>query len=407
MNRTPARETLLILFLTMFPQAAVSMLCMAPPIMAKYISASIGLPEQVTGAYISVLYAFVMITSTGASYLISRIGPLRTSFGCVVLGGVALPLFATGDAKAALVATILIGLSYGPLTTVGSHIMGHYRDSVTLALIVSIRQTSVPLGGLLAGLVVPSLVLGLGWKAACVALGLTTALLGLLVGVAMPAIRDETAPRHHSARDNPFAAIRFILQRRRVLGLSIISLVFAGMQLILSSFLVIYLTEVARLNLVTAGVLLGASQIAGVAGRLAWGFVAGRIIGPRLVLLAIGVLIAVASSLTGWFSPRWPIPLIGIVVILFGATASGWNGVFLAEIIREAEPGQVASVTGGSLVFTYLGVVAGPLLFAALTTWIGYSSAFLVVAVIVIATTVFNLGGNINVPGRAFGGERN
>jgi len=407
MKSALTRETLLILFLTMFPQTAVSMLCMAPPVMAKYISASIGLPEQVTGAYISVLYACVMITSTGASYLISRIGPLRTSFGCVVLGGLGLPLFAMGDARATLIATILLGLSYGPLTTVGSHVMGHYRNSIALALIVSIRQTSVPLGGLLAGLIVPSLVLGLGWKIACVALGLTTALLGLFVGLVMPAIRDETAPRDHTARDTPFAAIRFILHRRRVLGLSIVSLVFAGMQLILSSFLVIYLTEVAKLHLVTAGALLGASQIAGVAGRLAWGFIADRIIGPRLLLLMIGVLIAVASSLTGLFSPHWPIPLISVVVILFGATASGWNGVFLAEIIREAEPGQIASVIGGSLVFTYLGVLAGPLLFAALATWIGYSSAFLTVAGIVIATAVFSLGGGIRVPRRAFGGERN
>ena len=94
-------------------------------------------------------------------------------------------------------------------------------------------------------------------------------------------------------------------------------------------------------------------------------------------------------------------------MILFGATASGWNGVFLAEIIREAEPGQIASVTGGSLVFTYLGVLAGPLLFAALATWIGYSGAFLAMAGIVIATAAFSLGGNIGVPRRAFGGERN
>lgn len=395
MNSAPLRETLLILFLTMFPQMAVSMLCMAPPIMAKYISASIDLPEQVTGAYVSVLYTCVLLTSTGATYLIARFGPLRTSFGCIVLGGLALPLFATGDARAAFIATIIIGLSYGPLTTVGSHVIGHYRDSAALAFIVSIRQTSVPLGGMLAGLIIPSLVLALGWKTVCVGLGFTTALLGFLVGFGMPAIHHEVALDDHAESDSPIAAIRFILRRRRVLALAILSLVFAGMQLILSSFLVIYLTSVAKLHLITAGALLGASQIAGVAGRLAWGFVADRIVRPRLALLVIGLLIAVASVLTGLFSPQWPIPLISVVVILFGATASGWNGVFLAEIIREAEPGQIASITGGSLVFTYLGVLAAPLLFAALATWISYSSAFLTMAGIIIVATLMSLGGGI------------
>ena len=383
--------------MAMFPQIAVSMLCIAPPVMAEYISASIKLPAQATGAYITVLYTCVLVTSTGAPRLISRFGPLRTSFGCIVLAGLGLPLFATGNVAAALVAAILMGLSYGPLTTVGSHIIGHYRESAALAFIVSLRQTSVPIGGILAGVIVPLLVLKLGWQAACIMLGLSIALVGFLLGAAIPVIRNEIALRGHSDHDSPVAAIRFVLRRRRVLVLAVVSLAFAGMQLILTSFLIIYLTAVAKLGLITAGALLSASQFAGVAGRLIWGFLADRTGQPRLVLLAIGVLIGVACALTGLFSPRWPVPLIGAVVILFGATASGWNGVFLAEIMREAEPGQIALVTGGSLIFTYLGVLFAPLLFAGLATWTGYSTAFLMAAVFVVAITITSLRSSITL----------
>jgi predicted MFS family arabinose efflux permease len=284
-----------------------------------------------------------------------------------------------------------MGLSYGPLTPASSHVIRDLRGSAALAFIVSVRQTSVPLGGVLAGLIVPPLVLANGWEATCVVLGLCAASAGAVTGLGMPLIRRETTRGARTeSSSSVFGAIRFVWHRPRVLALSGMSLVFGAMQLILSSFLVIYLTAAAHLDLVTAGALLGVSQVAGVLGRLAWGFLADRV-RPRRVLAVIGILIAFASALAGLFSPNWPIAWITAVVILFGATASGWNGVFLAEIMREVEPGQVSLVTGGSLVFTYFGVLVGPPLFAAMATLFGFDDAFMVVAAIVFVGSAFTL----------------
>ena len=41
----------------------------------------------------------------------------------------------------------------------------------------------------------------------------------------------------------------------------------------------------------------------------------------------------------------------------FGATAVGWNGVFLAEIASLAPRDRIGDATGGSAFFTFLGVV--------------------------------------------------
>lgn len=385
MNGARRHGTLLILFVTTFPQMVASMVCMAPPIMAREIGESLGLPSQVVGAYIGILYAGVIVTTSGTTNLISRFGPLRTSLGCVVLAGLGLVLFAAGNALAALVATIIVGLSYGPLTPASSHVIRDLRGSAALAFIMSVRQTSVPLGGVLAGLIVPPLVLANGWEATCIVLGLSAASVGLAVGLGIPLIRRETTRGARIERGSGvFGAIRFVLRRPRVTALAALSLVLGAMQVILSSFLVIYLTAAAHVDLVTAGVLLGVSQVASVLGRLAWGVLADRV-RPRRVLAAIGILIALASVLTGLFSPNWPIAWITAVVILFGATASGWNGVFLAEIMRETEPGQVSLVTGGSLIFTYCGVLVGPVLFAAIATLFGFADAFIIMAVIVAA----------------------
>src|ERR1043166_10088524 len=93
---------------------------------------------------------------------------------------------------------------------------------------------------------------------------------------------------------------------------------------------------------------------------------------------------AIAAGLMSLFTAAWPLAAIAAVVILLGATASGWNGVFLAEIIRDVKPAEVGLATAGSMMFAYSGTVLGPSLFAALATSIGFPKAYLVMSAAVL-----------------------
>ena len=75
------------------------------------------------------------------------------------------------------------------------------------------------------------------------------------------------------------------------------------------------------------------------------------------------------------------------LALAFGATASGWNGVYLAEVARLAPSGQAGSATGGALAFTYAGVVAGPPLFATVLqlTDQSFALAYLTIAALTLA----------------------
>jgi hypothetical protein len=57
------------------------------------------------------------------------------------------------------------------------------------------------------------------------------------------------------------------------------------------------------------------------------------------------------------------------VLLLYGATALGWNGVYLAAVARLAGPAQAGMATGGTLAFTYFGVVVTPPLFGLVANW--------------------------------------
>src|SRR5690625_7449878 len=69
---------------------------------------------------------------------------------------------------------------------------------------------------------------------------------------------------------------------------------------------------------------------------------------------------AACSLLMAFIGTDWPVWLVVVICAAFGATAIGWNGVYLAEVARLAPAGQAGLMTGGTLFFTYLGVVIGP-----------------------------------------------
>lgn len=381
----PAAENkALILLVTIFPQCAVSMLSMTPPVMANQIAGALGLSPQIAGVYVGLVYAGAMLSSSFSASLITRLGPLRTSFACVVTGGAGLALLAVPHVAVSLLATAIIGLSYGPLTPASSHVLARYRSGAGMAFLVSVRQTSVPMGGVLAGFVTPPLVLGLDWNVACVAIGGATAALGAALWIALSIVRNEPPDKPHGHGASLFEPVRFIFRRPGLTSLATSSIFYAAMQLVLSSFLVVYLTRGAGLDLVLAGAMLSTSQLAGVAGRLGWGFVADRVASPRLLLLGIALLMAIAAGLMSLFTAAWPVGAIAAVVILLGATASGWNGIFLAEIMRDVRPAEVGLATSGSLMFTYLGIVLGPSLFGALAGAAGFPKAYIAMGAAVL-----------------------
>jgi hypothetical protein len=89
------------------------------------------------------------------------------------------------------------------------------------------------------------------------------------------------------------------------------------------------------------------------------------------------------------FSPAWPAAAVLTVCVLYGATAVGWNGVFLAEVARLAPEGRVAYLTGGTQFFTFAGVLIGPPLFGTIASLSGsYGAGFAATAALPLLVVI-------------------
>jgi nitrate/nitrite transporter NarK len=267
-----------------------------------------------------------------------------------------------------------------------------------MALVFSIKQTGVPIGGAIAGAVVPALLLVMGWPDALAALGAVCVLAAFALLPARAAVADPPAAPETGATRAPLAyrlrrglegmigPIRLALAQPRLRDLALVSLGYASAQLVFIAYFVSHLTLQLGFSLVSAGAVYAAGHGAGIVGRIVWGAVADRLLAPRTTLAALGVVSAACAAATALFSAAWPLAAIVAVTVLYGASAVGWNGVFLAEVARSAPAGQVGTATGGTQFFTFGGAMLGPPVFTALVSATGsYAWAFAFFAIVPLA----------------------
>ena len=109
---------------------------------------------------------------------------------------------------------------------------------------------------------------------------------------------------------------------------------FPIVQAALNTFFVTYAVGPLARSHIEAGALLAVAQGGGLVGRLGWGVVATRIGSAHAVIVALGLAMAAFAALLALAGSHWPTPAIALAAGLLGLTASGWNGVFLAEVAR-------------------------------------------------------------------------
>ena len=345
--------------LTLAIQAVISMSVVALPVLMPVAAVELGVPASHVGILMSLIYLNATLVSPVSGFFISRFGAIRTSQVCLLLcalglGAVSVPLMPLMAAGA-----LVMGAGYGPVTPASSHLLVRTTPLSMMSVVFSIKQTGVPLGGAMAGAIVPHLVLLFGWRLSA----LWVAAAGLMLLFCLLPYRrrfdtEPAAPGRLSWR-GAVAPVKTTLRHAGLRRLAIASFFFSAMQLCLASFLVAYLIEELGMSLVRAGALLSAAQASGIVGRVVWGALADRIVKPRVMLGVLGIAMSVGALLASLFSPGWPYGALLAVCALFGSVAIGWNGVYLAEVARVAAPGQAATATGGTLFFTFLGILLG------------------------------------------------
>lgn len=363
---------------TVAAQSLVTFSGLSVPVLAPAAAETIGLDARNVGAFTAIVYFVASVTSPMTGSVLARYGGLRLTQLALVMASTGIALFALGHPMVALIAAIAIGCGVGPVTPASSHILAKQTPPPLQPLAFSIKQTGVPLGGALAGLLVPPLVIAFGWQGAAVAVGLA----GLACALAIEPLRGWLDADRRTdgtrAQIRIMAPLRLIFADAALRRLSIASCIFSATQLSISAFLVVFFTESLGLGLTAAGIAYAVAQGGGVVGRVIWGALAEQALRSRTLVVGLGLATALSLAVLSQATGAWPFWLLATIAAMLGATAIGWTGLYLAEVARLAPPGRAGEATGGAMFMTFGGVVVGPPLVTAIVATTGsYAAAFL------------------------------
>lgn len=351
----------------------------AVQVIADDILPDLAIGPEYVGYFVAIGAATQVVTNIGCGDFIRRYGGLRVSQVGLFLMCLGMACGALGYTWPFVLTAVLTLVGTSVATPASSQILARYAPPRQAPLIFSIKQTAVPFGYVVTGLMMPWLVGLYGWQGALLALGLMCAALALILQPTRRELDDDREPGH---RVNFRGFGRSVLEVWRIPALrrlAVAVFAFVGLQMTYVSYFVLYLTDVLDYSLTEAGWMFAAANFVGVPARVFWGVIAGRWASTSTVLAALSFAMGAASAGTALYTADWSQWAVLGVAAVFTATALGWHGVLLSEVARLSPPGQAGAMTGGVLAFSGFGQIVVPLVFSGVLATTGsYATGFLV-----------------------------
>ena len=365
-------------------QTTTSFLARFIPIIAPAVSEEFGWSGSSIGYLTAVNSLGGLAVLIAGSALLKQIGGMRSLQLTLFLGAAGMAFFLHSSVSVALAACFVMGLSTGAATPAGSEVLQRFAPPGKRNLIFSIKQAGVPLGGVIAGLLIPAMVVLAGWRSALFVCALLVFLPTMATWRLSPRL-DEMPPsgRRHFAMPSlqSLRTLRVPLQSLSsnlgLLKMAIVGTLFAVSQTCWFTFTVIYLIDRLGFSLGLAGAVFAVMQAGGVIGRVALGWLSDHLRSATAALSIAAILSATTTVLLGLSTPGWPIWTIVVLAFVAGCSAASWNGVQIAEVARRSPPHLISETAAGTGILVSVVNMLVPAAFAAFVAFSGrYDYAF-------------------------------
>ncbi len=375
-----------VVAVTTAAQMVVAMSNIVLPTIAPKVAESLGVDPVLVGYHVGLTFVSAAVASVYGGILVLRWGAALMTQLSMLFCVIGLGLFSLPHIGFIALGSVAVGAGMGFASPAAAHLLVHHTAPERRNLMFSIKQTGVPLGGVIVALLAPALAVTVGWQWALAAIA-AVAIATLLAAAPARAAWDADRQPASTVRSEPFGGIPLVWQRETLRWVCLAAVLFSAIQRILLSFTVIYLVTEGGYGLVEAGVMLSVAQIGGSITRIPWGWLADRLKSGLVVLTILCALMIASSIALVTLDPSWPKPLVYVLFLVLGASCLGWNGIVHAECARLSPPGMISLVAGGTSFFIFGGVIFGPPVFALAYGAFGtYSTTFSLMAVAGVAS---------------------
>jgi MFS family permease len=369
-------------------QAMISLCVLALGVMMPAVAADLAIDPKLVGVFTAIIYAVAAVLALVAAEPIVRLGAVRVCQFALLMAAIGLAFNALALVATTVIAVLFIGAAQGPINPAAAHVLAQRVPREWFGIVFSLKQTGVPIGFALAGVLFPFLLAHFGWRGASLVAAAMAIVAMVIIELLRPGIDVVVTAGRPSV--GIWRSVRFVLghAQLRVLGWS--AFVYVIAQHTFTFYLLTYLYEHCGLSIARAGLLLAASQIAGTAMRLVSGAVGDRL--PRMIVLGwTGIGMTLGCVAIGLIKADTPFWLITLVVIGYGSVVISWNGTSQAEFVHLSPPGEAAAIAAVQTALAFSGAVFGPPLFALIASRMDYRAAFFAVASCVFVAAAWQL----------------
>ena len=377
-----------VVLVTTAAQMVVAMSNIVLSTIAPKVAESLGVNPVLVGYQVGLTFGAAALASAYGGVVAMRIGSAFTTQVSMVFSVIGLSLFALPHVGFIALGSLAVGIGSGLASPAASYLLANHTSPDRRNLMFSIKQTGVPVGGVIVALTAPLLAVTVGWRWALAMIAAMAVAILLVTERARVAWDGERRPAG-GVPSAPFGGVPLVWREKSLRWIALAAVLFSSVQRVLLSFTVVYLVAEGGYGLVEAGVMLSVVQVGGSIFRIPWGWLADRLKSGLAVLTLICVIMIVASVLLVLLDASWPKPLVMLLFFVLGASCVGWNGIVHAECARLSPPGMISLVAGGTSFFVFGGVMLGPTVFAAACGVIGsYSATFTLMVVLGVAALV-------------------
>ncbi|PGL35856.1 MFS transporter [Bacillus cereus] len=284
---------------------------------------------------------------------------------------------------------LLVGTFYSVSQPGGSKVIMKWFSKENRGLAMGIRQAGIPIGGTLAGVLIPFLTIKYNMAYAVNSIACICIIGGFLFFIFYKEPYIQEKVKQERSKLSFWMQLKEVMCKKELYAIYITGICMISLQMVLVAHFIEFLVLEQSITPILAGKVFSVMFFSGMVGRVILAATSDLFYkGNRRTLLFITVCISIFFILILVMSIHTITNVLYGVSVLLGFFSIGWFSLFITEVAESASEESVGMTVSFALTLNQIAIIAAPALFGYIVDKKGYTYAWLCIVVLLTISAV-------------------
>ncbi|EOO28254.1 major facilitator superfamily transporter [Bacillus cereus BAG1X2-3] len=314
---------------------------------------------------------------------------LLISISSFLLGGSFLLTNMVNGFNGLLFVLLLVGTFYSVSQPGGSKVIMKWFRKENRGLAIGIRQAGIPIGGTLAGVLIPFLTIKYNMAYAVNSIACICIIGGFLFFIFYKEPYIQEKVKQERIKLSFWMQLKEVMCKKELYAIYITGICMISLQMVLVGHFIKFLVTEQSITPILAGKVFSVMFFSGMVGRVILAATSDLFYkGNRRTPLFITVCISIFFILILVMSIHTITNVLYGVSALLGFFSIGWFSLFIAEVAESASEESVGMTVSFALTLNQIAIIVAPALFGYIVDKKGYTYAWLCIVVLLTISAV-------------------